>query len=50
MREIDEEIIALLKDFDIETVLDMCDITSEEVLQILLEGGHIELPSWTPKW
>ena len=46
----DDEIEAILKDYDIETILDMCDITSFEVLKILVDGGHIELPNWVPKW
>lgn len=46
----DKEIELLLKEFDIDVILDMCDITPEEVLLILVEGGHIELPDWTPKW
>lgn len=46
----EKEIEALLKDFDIDIIFDMCDITPLEVLKILVEGGHIELPDWTPKW
>ena len=46
----DKEIENLVNDFDIDVVFDMCDITPFEVLKILVEGGHIELPLWTPKW
>lgn len=46
----DKEIELLLKEYDIDIILDMCDITPEQVLTILVEGGHIELPDWTPKW
>lgn len=46
----DNEVEALLKEFDLETILDICDITTFEVLKILVDGGHIELPEWTPKF
>lgn len=45
-----KEVELLLGEFELEVILDMCDITVEEVLEILVEGGHIELPDWTPKW
>lgn len=34
----------LLKDFTLAEILEMCDITEDEVLKILLEGGHIAVP------
>lgn len=50
MVDLDREIELLLKEYDIDIILDMCDITPEEVLKILVEGGHIDLPDWVPKW
>ena len=50
MDALDKQIGLLLKDYDIDVILDMCDITAEDTLRILVEGGHIELPDWTPKW
>jgi len=35
---------AILKEFTLEEVLEMCDITPEEVLEILVERGLIVLP------
>lgn len=50
MDPLEYQIRLLLQDYELINVLDMCDITEEEVLRILVEGGHIELPDWTPKW
>ena len=34
----------LLQDLTLEEILEHCNITEEEVLQILIDGGHVELP------
>jgi len=34
----------LLEDFSMEELFDMMDISCEQVLTILLQEGHIELP------
>lgn len=36
----------LLEQFTLEEIFEECDITPERVLEILIEGGHIELPEF----
>lgn len=35
---------ALLKEYSIEELLELNNLTEEEVLEILIEGGHIGYP------
>lgn len=41
--ELDEQISKLLRQFSLEEIIDMMDLTEEEVLEILFQQGH-ELP------
>ncbi len=41
-----EEVLEL---HSLEELLEICDITSVKVLEILLAGGHIELPPYLIK-
>ena len=41
---IEQQIRELQELFSIEDILEMCDITEYDVLEILVMGGHIELP------
>ena len=36
----------MLELFDLEDVFEQLDITPEQVLEILYEGGHIDLPPY----
>lgn len=40
----DDIIKTMLEEFSIEDLLEMMDITPEQVLEILLEGSHVEVP------
>lgn len=44
MRNLEDKINQLLELFPIDEILEMCDITEEETLTILVVGGHIKLP------
>ncbi len=39
-----DDISTLLEDMTLEDILEHCNITPEEVLNILINGGYIELP------
>jgi hypothetical protein len=39
-----EALLELLKSVGIEELLEMCDITPEDVIEILYDGGHIAYP------
>lgn len=43
-RSLEIKITEILSLFEISEILEMCDITEEETLEILVKGGHIELP------
>lgn len=36
----------ILEIFSIEEALEHLDITPEEVLEILYQGGHVTIPDW----
>lgn len=44
--EIDNQIDALLRQFDLEEILDQMDLTEEDILKMLFEQGY-ELPETT---
>lgn len=41
---LEQRLLHLLDIFTIEEILEMCDITEYDVLEILYMGGHIDLP------
>lgn len=45
----EEEIKELLDLYELDDLFDELDITKEEVLTILLEGGHVALPPYLEK-
>ena len=39
-----EALLDLLNDLSLSDILEMCDISEEDVLIILYRGGHIDIP------
>lgn len=46
----DDIIKTMLEEFSIEDLLEMMDITPEQVLEILLEGSHVEVPPFFQRY
>jgi hypothetical protein len=46
MHDLEDRIRLMLELFDLEETFERLDITPERVLEILYEGGHIELPPY----
>jgi hypothetical protein len=42
----EDRIDMLVEQWSLEEIFEMCDITPQQVISILFEGGHIDLPEF----
>lgn len=46
----DDVIKTMLEEFSLEDLLEMMDITEQQVLEVLLEGGHVKVPPFFERY